>query len=101
MEHVADQLLCSFRTPRVARNGTSRQTLDESGVGRAKELTLAITKARGLCRAGTARGGTRATCPGRVQGLEQVGLVADLFRGAHRVEHFRDDLRRAGATDVV
>ena len=34
-------------------------------------------------------------------GLEQVGLVADLFRGAHGVEHLRDDLRRTSAADVV
>src|SRR6185295_17164693 len=46
MEHVADELLCSFRTLAVRRNETIRQTLDEFGCRRAKELTLPITKLR-------------------------------------------------------
>src|ERR1044071_7380610 len=85
MEHVADELLCSFRTRGVARNGTSRQTLDESGRGQAKELTLAITKLRLIVpgwnsegrngsslsregtgvRAGRSCGGSLSWCPWR------------------------------------
>jgi hypothetical protein len=44
MEHVAVELLCSFRTPAVPRNETIRQAIDELPDGRAKELTLPITK---------------------------------------------------------
>ena len=42
-----------------------------------------------------------ASCPGREQGLQQVGLVADLFGGAHGVEHLRDDFSRPSTADVV
>src|SRR6185436_18599830 len=100
MEHVSVEVLCSFRTLAVRRNGTIRQAVDESATARAKELTVAITELRGIVPGWNSGGGTQAACPGRVQGLEQVGLVADLFRGAHRVQHFRDDLRRPSAADV-
>jgi hypothetical protein len=46
MEHVAVEVLCSFRTLAVRRNGTIRQGVDESQTPRAKELTVAVTKLR-------------------------------------------------------
>jgi len=42
-----------------------------------------------------------ASCPGREQGLQQVGLVADLFGGAHGVEHLCHDFSRTSTTDIV
>src|SRR4026209_2535589 len=85
MEHVAVELLCSFRTLAVPRNETSRQLVDEMADGRAKELTLPITKLRVVVprwnrrgpgtaslsregtgvRAGRSGGGSLSRCPSR------------------------------------
>src|ERR1043165_5617523 len=46
MEHVAVELLCSFRTRAVPRNETIRQAIDETPDDRAKEVTVWITKLR-------------------------------------------------------